>query len=645
MRDSVVRFTIAGAAAILSSALYAGGATVIKSDSSWGRISSTLLPTASGSTVRGSNGRTHNISGNIYSIPESQGKVAGRNLFHSFESFSVGTGDAAVFTTTTPTLQNVIGRVSGSSPTGINGLLALLPAPGSNPNLFFINPAGVMFGAGAQIDVPAAFYVSTANHLRFADGRRFVAGNGSDSTLSIAAPAAFGFLGTTRATVAVTGGAVLETSSGQSLSVVGSDIRIDDDAALATRGGADIRLIASGADAVEIPLRGSLPLVHGFLNILNGGRVRTSSSGAKDGGNIVVAAGDITIDGKNRATPTGISSTASPDDLNGGLISTSTSTSLGFAGSIQIAARYVVIDGQLSEITASAERGSSGQTGTVTINATNAVVLLNGGVVSIRNHAIVVDPTRLVPTLLSVSASDIVLDGGEIIAWSTGNLPSSDIKVKFTDRFALDRSAIFTTAGDEKTGNIHLEGGKIFILDRSMVNTSSLSFRSGNTGDITIQATVMLMKTGFIQANGLLAGGSDGNVVIHVQILVASGGTLIVGGNVGFAFDPDQFGLNVIQAASPLGVTITTPVLDIAGRLKGMSEKSMSFGTLGKDLCRLGAGSSFTPVGRGGLRPTASEMIRPAGMAVAAEQATFVAATTALTGQDTRIEDSYRHCQ
>jgi hypothetical protein len=34
-------------------------------------------------------------------------------------------------------------------------------------------------------------------------------------------------------------------------------------------------------------------------------------------------------------------------------------------------------------------------------------------------------------------------------------------------------------------------------------------------------------------------------------------------------------------------------------------------GTVGRDWCRLGAGSSITPLGRGGLRPIAAGLIRP----------------------------------
>jgi filamentous hemagglutinin family protein len=179
--------------------------TNIKTDASWGRTPSTLRPSAGGTTVTGNQGATYNVPGNLYTITEAQGRVAGSNLFHSFESFSVGTGDAALFTTTTATLTNVISRISGNTPSTINGGLFLKAAEGSKPNFFFINPNGVTFGAGAQVDVPAAFHVSTADSLNFADGTIFKARNGSDSTLTIAPPAAFGFLGN-RPAAAVTGG-------------------------------------------------------------------------------------------------------------------------------------------------------------------------------------------------------------------------------------------------------------------------------------------------------------------------------------------------------------------------------------------------------------------------------------------------------
>jgi hypothetical protein len=58
-------------------------------------------------------------------------------------------------------------------------------------------------------------------------------------------------------------------------------------------------------------------------------------------------------------------------------------------------------------------------------------------------------------------------------------------------------------------------------------------------------------------------------------------------------------------------VNLSTPALDIAGDLSALPTDIVDPAPLTRDLCRLGAGSSLTPIGRGGLRPTALGMIRP----------------------------------
>jgi large exoprotein involved in heme utilization and adhesion len=89
--------------------------TAIKTDASWNRTPSKLTPSAGPSTLSGNRGASYSISGNVYTIPQTLGKAAGANLFHSFDQFSVGSGDAAVFTTAS-SFNNVISRVSGSTP-------------------------------------------------------------------------------------------------------------------------------------------------------------------------------------------------------------------------------------------------------------------------------------------------------------------------------------------------------------------------------------------------------------------------------------------------------------------------------------------------------------------------------------------------
>ena len=130
--------------------------------------------------------------GGVYNIPQSLGSTSGTNLFHSFSDFSVPAGTEARFTGAA-SLTNVIARVTGGSVSDIDGLLSLYGP--SNADLYFINPAGIVIGANAFIDVPGAMYFSTANELRFADNRSFAAVAQTPSgALSMAAPSSFGFL-------------------------------------------------------------------------------------------------------------------------------------------------------------------------------------------------------------------------------------------------------------------------------------------------------------------------------------------------------------------------------------------------------------------------------------------------------------------
>jgi hypothetical protein len=152
------------------------------------------------------------------------------------------------------------------------------------------------------------------------------------------------------------------------------------------------------------------------------------------------------------------------------------------------------------------------------------------------------------------------------------------------------------------------------LLDHSQIATSVLGNLNGNGGDISVTAQTLVMNTGFIQANTTAPQASGGNLFVNVSFLVASGGVLL-NGLTPVAFDATLNGINVIQAAAPEGVSgnvrITAPVLDVVGDLRGLSSELIALGPLGKDLCRVGAGSSLTPLGRGGLRPTSAGLLRP----------------------------------
>jgi filamentous hemagglutinin family protein len=130
------------------------------------------------------------LRGGEIEIGADLGTRRGDNLFHSFEKFGIATGQTATFTGPGD-IKNVISRVTGGAASTIDGTLR---STVGQADLYVLNPAGVLFGPNARLDVPGSFHASTAHELRFADGARFSAVDPAGSGLTMAPPEAFGFL-------------------------------------------------------------------------------------------------------------------------------------------------------------------------------------------------------------------------------------------------------------------------------------------------------------------------------------------------------------------------------------------------------------------------------------------------------------------
>ncbi len=132
-------------------------------------------------------------------IGESDGQLAGTNLFHSFSRFNVLSDELVTFTHTSLELDNIIARVSGITPSLINGAVATRFLNGADVSpssavLWLLNPNGILLGDGASFDV-SSVYLSTANRLGFDNGESIFSHDiDLSSTLSVANPVEFGFL-------------------------------------------------------------------------------------------------------------------------------------------------------------------------------------------------------------------------------------------------------------------------------------------------------------------------------------------------------------------------------------------------------------------------------------------------------------------
>ncbi|MEP0802907.1 CHAT domain-containing protein [Funiculus sociatus GB2-M1] len=141
----------------------------------------------------------------------------GANLFHSFTQFGLSQNHIANFLSN-PSIQNILGRVSGGNPSIINGLIQVT---GGNSNLFLMNPAGIVFGANAQLNVPASFTAITATGIGFGDNW-FKAVGANNYAALVGTPSTFAF--SVSQPGAIVNAGQLGVNSGQNLTLLGGTV-------------------------------------------------------------------------------------------------------------------------------------------------------------------------------------------------------------------------------------------------------------------------------------------------------------------------------------------------------------------------------------------------------------------------------------
>ncbi|MEG5157016.1 CHAT domain-containing protein [Microcoleus sp. A2-C3] len=171
----------------------------------------TVVPAADGT------GTAVTRTGNRYDINGGSLSGDGANLFHSFGQFGLNQGQIANFLTNSA-IQNILARISGGNPSLINGLITVT---GGNSNLFLINPAGIVFGPNASLNVPGAFTATTATGVGFGSNWFNAAGTNNFSAL-VGAPNTFYFGGNQPGSIVNAGN--LAVTPGHNLSLLGGTV-------------------------------------------------------------------------------------------------------------------------------------------------------------------------------------------------------------------------------------------------------------------------------------------------------------------------------------------------------------------------------------------------------------------------------------
>jgi filamentous hemagglutinin family protein len=454
----------------------------------------------------GTVGAIQHLSGQM-TIPQNLGTTAGNNLFHSFQSFNINMGESATFTGS-HSIQNVISRVTGGQLSNIDGLLK---SEVGNANFYFINPAGITFGTNAQVDVPAAFYLSTAESLRFSNGETFNNSSSLPSSLSISNPADFGFLSNSAGNIKIEGTSL--SFQHENAVLFSADNLVINQSKLSNPSG-------------KISLNAQKNL---FLT--NASDVNVSTQSTHDGGAIVVTASNMTVDNSYIRSNTNSSSDAGTISINSekllvqnsGQIGSSTYAS-GNAGIITIQSKELDIignpAGRTTAILTNAELGSSGK----------------AGVISITSDAIILDKLGLIDSNTSGTGnagSVNVTSNAEIVIANDGHISSStkgagnggEVNV-IANKLLIDEGHIHSVSFDGSSGDAGkttLQAKELVISHGGIIHADAKPKSQGNAGSVVVNVDKLVLETGGAISSSAYALGAAGDVIVHAKTIDISG--------------------------------------------------------------------------------------------------------------------------
>ena len=485
--------------------------------------------TRAGSVVTdGSLGAAQTISPstNIFTIPQSLGKTVGTNLFHSFTTLNLDSGQTASFTGAS-SIHNVFARVTGGA-ANIDGTIQCTIG---GANFFLVDSSGVVFGPNAALNVSGSFAVTTADSIKFIDGTKFTATpSTSDALLSTAAPAAFGFLAATPAPIGVNG--TLAANAGQALTVAGGAVTLSS-AKLMAAGGAVSIVSVAAPGTVFLPTLTAPPQLSGVATqgavqltnstvttdgagggaiFVNGNSLAMTSStltaqttGSTNGTGInVTLAGNLTATDSSLLTVTSSFGNAgkifiggqdisfSGADTNGETIRTSTldtATGAGRAGDVDIEAASLALT---SGATIRCGSVGAGTGGTAAISLSGDLQL-DGDVAAINAGG---STTNGAAGSIDISAQTMeITNGAEVVAQSGGSGAAGAINLAIGGALTLDAgttglptgiaaTSLSTSAGAGRAGDITISAGSIAILNGASIDTSTVG--PGSAGNITL---------------------------------------------------------------------------------------------------------------------------------------------------------------
>lgn len=492
-----------------------------------------------------------------------RGTQRGRNLFHSFDQFSVSRNSRASFQNIAPDVEAIFARVTGSSQSVIDGSIEVRERGGriSSADLFLLNPDGIIFGDHASLNIGGSFIATTADQIQFADGFQFSAVNPQGSPLlTVRVPVGLQF-GQTPGPISNRSSMGLVVDSGKTIALAGGAITLSGGSVTATAGRVELAALGSLGVVSLIPFDQGWGLE--LANRQNLEDIQFSNRAAVNTGN---QGGSIQIQGRQVTFTQG--SVAIADALTGRQAGT-----LRVVASERVALSGVAPDGNRSELRNEVYRQASGETGSLSVE-TRRLVLRDGAQISTGTYG----AGRGVE--MTVVASSVELSGGtqqnpsglfaRTRRQATGNGGNLTIDAR---RLTLQAGAQISTdtLGAGNAGNVTVNASEsIEVLGRNpnaLTKASGLFAQvrrtaTGNGGNLTLQTERLLVQDGAQISSNTFGAGQAGTIDIHAFDSVLLSGTAPIDRNDNIS------GILVSAERGATGnarrLTLTTPHLTIA---------------------------------------------------------------------------------
>jgi filamentous hemagglutinin family protein len=402
-------------------------------------------------------------NGNVAEI--TGGETRGGNLFHSFQEFSVGTGNEAFFNNATD-ISNIFSRVTGGNISNIDGLIR----SNGSANLFLINPAGILFGENARLDVGGSFYGSTASSILFDEGEFSATDLENPPVLTVNAPIGL--------QLRETAGEIVVRGTGNNLTFDRDSLAFiqgETPSGLQVKPGETLALVGNG-----VKLEGG--------NLLaDGGRIEVGSINSPGLVNLIASEGDWTLD---------YSDIVSFQDIElSDRASIDVSSTLG-SGSIQIQGKNVTLDGGSAIFSFTGSQPG----GTIQVNASDSIEVT--GVGSALYTAASLDGTAKGGNLAIATNKLIARDGAQIGADTYGIGSAGIITVQADESVLLSGTSVdsiptalgtFVQPGATGSGSqLNLETQQLTIEDGAQLITATLGDGSGAT--LTAKSSLIELK-------------------------------------------------------------------------------------------------------------------------------------------------------